>query len=144
MGLRTYIDVKTFYFFCYFSAVSTLLIAPNFRRSGVRTFRPPTNFSGGEGITPLPAISCTFCNPNGSSIEQSGLEPPPATASRQPAHRPVTQDAGSAPHDDMRPTRFVGRSLKYSLFLASEATDKQKIGVVQASSSTPPHRCSNH
>ena len=37
-------------------------------------------------------------------------------------HRPVTQDAGSAPHDDKRPTRFVGRSLKCSLFLASEAT----------------------
>ena len=90
-----------------------------------------TSFSGGEGITLLPAISCKFCNPNGSCIEQSGIEPSPSgafqhTASRQPAHRPVTQDAGSAPHDDKRPTRFVGRSLKYSLFLASEAIDKQK------------------
>ena len=85
-----------------------------------------TNFSGGEGITPLPAISCTFCNPHGSCIKESGLEPSPATASRQPAHRPVTQDAGSAPHDDKRPTRFVGRSLKYTLFLASEASDKQR------------------
>ena len=85
-----------------------------------------TSFSGGEGITLLPAISCTFCNPHGSCIKQSGLEPPPATTSHQPAHRPVTQDAGSAPHDDKRPTRFVGRSLKYSLFLASEAIDKQR------------------
>ena len=90
-----------------------------------------TSFSGGEGITLLPAISCKFCNPNGSCIEQSGIEPSPSgafqhTASRQPAHRPVTQDAGSAPHGDKRPTRFVGRSLKYSLFLASEAIDKQK------------------
>ena len=64
-----------------------------------------TSFSGGEGITLLPAISCKFCNPNGSCIEQSGIEPSPSgafqhTASRQPAHRPVTQDAGSAPHDD--------------------------------------------
>ena len=76
-----------------------------------------TSFSGGEGITLLPAISCKFCNPNGSCIEQSGIEPSPSgafqhTASRQPAHRPVTQDAGSAPHDDKRPTRFVGCSLK--------------------------------
>ena len=45
-----------------------------------------------------------------------------STASRQPAHRPVTQEAGSAPHDDKRPTRFVGLSLKCSLFLASEDT----------------------
>ena len=49
-----------------------------------------TNFSGGEGITLLQDISCTFYNPNGSCIEQSGLGPSPATASRQPAHRPVT------------------------------------------------------
>ena len=28
-----------------------------------------TSFSGGEGITPLPAISCTFCNPNGSCTD---------------------------------------------------------------------------
>ena len=46
---------------------------------------------------------------------------PLSTASRQPAHRPVTQDAGAAPHDDKRPTRFVSRGLEYSLFLASEA-----------------------
>jgi len=101
-----------------------------------------TSFSGGEGITLLPAISCKFCNPHGSCIKQSGLEPSHATASRQPAHRPVTQDAGSAPRDDKRPTRFVGRSLKYSLFPASEATDKQKVRMVQMSSSMPPRRCS--
>ena len=133
--LVVYAHVFSNIFFLLFSRFDTLA------RSELSQVRG-TSFSGGEGIALLPAISCKFCNPNGSCIEQSGLEPSPATASRQPAHRPVTQDAGSAPHDDKRPTRFVGRSLKYPLYLASEATDKQKVRMVQASSSAPPHRCS--
>ena len=34
-----------------------------------------TSFSGGEVITLLPAISCKFCTPHGSCIEQSRIEP---------------------------------------------------------------------
>ena len=33
-----------------------------------------TSFSGEEGTRLLPAISCIFCNPHGSCIEQSGIE----------------------------------------------------------------------
>ena len=77
------------------------------------------------------------------------------TAGRQPAHRPVTQEAGAAPHDDKMPTRFVSRGLEYSLFLASEATvpglgggvgrkpvSPNILVMVQAPFATPPHRCS--
>ena len=106
--------------FLLFSCFDTLARSANFRRSGVRVYQV------GKASRSSRPSAAHFCNPHGSCIKQSGLEPPPATASRQPANRPVTQDAGSAPHDDKRPTRFVGRGLKYSLFLASEAIDKQK------------------
>ena len=35
---------------------------------------PGTSYSSGEDTRLLPAISCAFCNPDGSCIEQSGIE----------------------------------------------------------------------
>ena len=142
------------FFFLLFSCFDTLARSANFRRSGGRAFQV------GKASRSSRPSAANFCNPNGSCIEQSGIEPSPSgafqhTASRQPAHRPVTQDAGAAPHDDKRPTRFASRGLEYSLFLASEATVPGLGGgvgrapvspnlfvIVQAPSATPPHRCS--
>ena len=80
-----------------------------------------TSFSGRGGTGLSSTVSCKFCpHPYESCIGSSRTEIVSiTTAGRQPAHRPVTQDAGAAPHDDKRPTRFVSRGLKYSLFLAS-------------------------
>ena len=117
-----------------------------------------TSFSGRGGTGLSSTVSCKFCpHPYESCIGSSRTEIVSiTTAGRQPAHRPVTQDAGAAPHDDKRPTRFVSRGLEYSLFLASEATVPGLGGgvgrapaapnffvIVQAPSATPPHR-SNH
>ena len=82
-----------------------------------------TSFSGGEGITLLPAISCRFCPPHGSCIEQSRIEP---GSSPPPAVNPPIGRSLRTPDPPRmkikRPTRFVSRDLEYSLFLASEAT----------------------
>ena len=104
------------FFFC-FSAVSTLLLAP-------RTFAGPGDelFRWGRHHAPpghqLQILYSAWVVHRAKQDRATLL----STASRQPAHRPVTQDAGAAPHDDKRPTRFVSRGLEYSLFLASEAT----------------------
>ena len=69
------LDITPTYFFLLFSRFDTLARSELSKVLG-------TSFSGGEGTKLLPAISCIFCNPRGSCIEQSGIEtvssrPPP-------------------------------------------------------------------
>ena len=89
-----------------------------------------TSFSGGEGITLLPAISCKFCTPHGSCIEQSRIEP---RSSPPPAVSPPIGRSLRTPDPPRmmmkRPTRFVSRDLEYSLFLAFLASETTVPGV---------------
>eukprot|EP00614_Pseudopedinella_elastica_P028936 CAMPEP_0172626582 /NCGR_PEP_ID=MMETSP1068-20121228/151155_1 /TAXON_ID=35684 /ORGANISM="Pseudopedinella elastica, Strain CCMP716" /LENGTH=43 /DNA_ID= /DNA_START= /DNA_END= /DNA_ORIENTATION= len=43
-------------------------------------------------------MNCSFSIRMSRASNKAGYGPSPSIASRKPAHRPVTQDAGSAPH----------------------------------------------